>query len=120
MIYIGENPKGQKFDLDFYLRTEVEGKFKKTTLAMKTSGGQCQHQAKKFLGEYFKSIGLPSEFDWGTDYWREKFEQDKQKWSEEELEEMKLQNKKEQKINRFQSANKNNKTTSTNSSNGYS
>ena len=51
----GVNPKNHKLALDFYLRTDKEGVFEKATLSLKTSGGQCQHQAAKYLGAFFKS-----------------------------------------------------------------
>mmetsp|Transcript_31632 Transcript_31632/g.44050 ORF Transcript_31632/g.44050 Transcript_31632/m.44050 type:complete len:181 (+) Transcript_31632:66-608(+) len=63
-------PPASHISLDFYLRVSGEEDFKHATLDIRTSGGECKQLVKKNLSHFFDSVGLPSEFEWGSDFWQ--------------------------------------------------
>lgn len=92
LIKDGGIPPKQRLSLDFYLRTPEEGVFQTATLRLETSGGICYNQVGGHLSAFFTEVGLPSAFNWGTDYWSlsdSSIERKDREWSEEEKVEIK-------------------------------
>jgi hypothetical protein len=80
-------PPKQSLSLPFFLRTEEEGIFLEAVLGIKTSGGMCHKLVGTQLSTFFKEVGLPSDFEWGEDYWvMNQTEREDRDWSPEEME----------------------------------
>eukprot|EP01138_Halocafeteria_seosinensis_P000201 gb/GECG01000207.1/.p1 GENE.gb/GECG01000207.1/~~gb/GECG01000207.1/.p1 ORF type:complete len:218 (+),score=30.54 gb/GECG01000207.1/:1-654(+) len=73
----------QKHDLEFFLRTDKEDHFKRVPLKLDLKGGNSKHVLGRQLSTLFKHASLPTEFQWGEEYWNIKLIQE-QKPSDDE------------------------------------
>jgi hypothetical protein len=64
-----EFPSAKKLQLPFYLKTPVEGQFKKVSLNLRTTGGACNTLVEAALGTFFTECGLPAVFRWQEGSW---------------------------------------------------
>lgn len=62
-------PPAKTLVLPFYLKTPVEGQFKKVSLHLKTTGGACHTLVELALCKFFEDCGLPSVFRWSDGSW---------------------------------------------------
>lgn len=73
----------QKHDLEFFLRTDQEDHFKRVPLKLDLKGGNSKHVLGRQLSALFKHAGLPTEFQWGEEYWNIKLVQEQKPGDEE-------------------------------------
>ncbi|KAJ0411620.1 hypothetical protein ATCC90586_004089 [Pythium insidiosum] len=64
-----EFPPAKTLTLPFFLRTPVEGEFKRVALNMRTTGGACNTLVEEALGVFFTECGLPGVFRWSDGSW---------------------------------------------------
>ncbi|CAI5742469.1 unnamed protein product [Peronospora destructor] len=62
-------PPAKTLVLPFFLKTPVEGEFKKVDLQLRTTGGACNTLVEEALGRFFGECGLPQAFQWGEGSW---------------------------------------------------
>ncbi|GAB5364504.1 hypothetical protein AAMO2058_000976200 [Amorphochlora amoebiformis] len=63
-------PPKQHLSLDFHYRSGGEDGFKKVTLNISTTGGECKRIVGKGLSKFFVQFGLPDNFKWGDSFWK--------------------------------------------------
>ncbi|CAI5724190.1 unnamed protein product [Peronospora destructor] len=62
-------PPAKTLVLPFFLKTPVEGEFKKVDLQLRTTGGACNTLVEEALGRFFGECDLPQAFQWGEGSW---------------------------------------------------